>query len=319
MNDKFSHLDDSGQVHMVDVTHKPGSLRIAAARGKIMMRPETLASITGGLIPKGNVLTAAKLAGIGAAKRTADLIPLCHPLQLTWIDIQFETSATDITITATVKAKDSTGVEMEALTAVSVAALTIYDMCKAVDKSMIISGIELIQKHGGKSSHTTDFRPRTGVVVVSDSTAAGKRRDESGKILVDGFSAAGCEMATLTVVNDDSSAIAEAIGNLLAAGTQLIITAGGTGLGPRDNTIKVVAGLIDSRLSGVEQALHHYGRSKLPTAMLSNLLVGRKGDAIIVSLPGSRGAAKDALAVLIPSLFHAYDIMEGGGHMDTKG
>lgn len=319
MNDRFSHLDDSGQVYMVDVTDKPASLRMAVARGKIIMLTGTLASITGGSIPKGNVLTAAKLAGIGAAKRTADLIPLCHPLQLTWIDIQFENGETDITITATVKAKDSTGVEMEALTAVSVAALTIYDMCKAVDKSMIISGIELLEKHGGKSSHTTDFRPRTGVVVVSDSTAAGQRRDESGKILVEGFSAAGCEVAPLTIVNDEPSAIAEAIKSLLAAGTHLIITTGGTGLGPRDNTIEVVAELIDSRLSGVEQALHDYGRRKLPMAMLSNLLVGRRGDTIIVSLPGSRGATKDALAVLIPSLFHAYDIMEGGGHMDIKG
>ena len=151
--ENFSHLDEKGDIRMVDVTEKNGTVRKARAAGKICMRSETVAAIYEGNLPKGNVLTTAKVAGIQAAKRTAEIIPLCHPLQLTWIDVNFNRTKTAIEIEAKVSARDATGVEMEALTAVSVAALTIYDMCKAVDKDMVIEGITLIEKSGGKSDY----------------------------------------------------------------------------------------------------------------------------------------------------------------------
>ncbi len=138
---------------MVDVAHKPDTERIAIARGEIHMKKETLDLIKAGQLKKGDVLTVAKIAGISASKRTSDLIPLCHPLPISKIDLDFEfdDSLTGIIITSTVKVTGKTGVEMEALTAVSVAALTIYDMAKAAEKTMKIQNIRLIEKHGGVS------------------------------------------------------------------------------------------------------------------------------------------------------------------------
>ncbi|MCI4663058.1 MAG: cyclic pyranopterin monophosphate synthase MoaC [Neomegalonema sp.] len=150
---QFTHFDAKGDAAMVDVSAKDVTSRTAIARGRIQMAPQTLAMILAGGHKKGDVLGVARLAGIMAAKRTADLIPLCHPLMLSKVAVEFtpDEAASTIAIEATVKVTGQTGVEMEALTAVSVAALTIYDMCKAVDKAMRVDGIELAFKEGGKS------------------------------------------------------------------------------------------------------------------------------------------------------------------------
>lgn len=149
----LSHFDDKGQAHMVDVSAKPVTDRIAVARGQVVMSAQTLALITEGRAKKGDVLGVARLAGIMGAKKTADLIPLCHPLPITKVALELTPDAAlpGIVVEATVKTGGQTGVEMEALTAVSVACLTIYDMVKAVEKSMRIEGIRLILKDGGKS------------------------------------------------------------------------------------------------------------------------------------------------------------------------
>jgi len=150
---KFSHLDDEGRVRMVDVTAKKPTVRTAVAGGVIHMDPETLDLIQSHKVKKGNVLETARIAGIMAAKKTAELIPMCHPLNITHIQVDFSPDASEgcMGIEATVRAIDQTGVEMEAITAVSVAALTIYDMCKSHDKEMTISNIRLLKKSGGKS------------------------------------------------------------------------------------------------------------------------------------------------------------------------
>jgi cyclic pyranopterin phosphate synthase len=149
----ISHLDEKGKARMVDVTGKASTVRTAVARGTVLMHPETVDMIESDGIAKGNVLGVAKIAGIMAAKRTSDLIPMCHPLELTGIDMQFTINRDrgEITIEAKVSTVGRTGVEMEAMTAVSVAALTIYDMCKSADKWMILSDIKLMTKQGGKS------------------------------------------------------------------------------------------------------------------------------------------------------------------------
>ena len=149
----LSHFDDRGQAHMVEVSAKPVTDRIATATGSVRMSAETLALITQGRAKKGDVLGIARLAGIMAAKKTADLIPLCHPLPITKVSLDLvpDPALPGVVITATVKTGGQTGVEMEALTAVSVACLTIYDMVKAVEKSMVISDIRLLLKDGGKS------------------------------------------------------------------------------------------------------------------------------------------------------------------------
>lgn len=150
---KLTHFDNSGQAHMVDVGDKPDSKRTAVASGKIKMLPTTLKIILQGDTKKGDVLGVARIAAIQASKRTSDLIPLCHPIALTKVAITFETdeNANAITCQATCETKGQTGVEMEALTAVNVGLLTIYDMCKAVDRGMVMTDIKLLEKHGGKS------------------------------------------------------------------------------------------------------------------------------------------------------------------------
>jgi cyclic pyranopterin phosphate synthase len=150
---KLSHLDDKGKARMVDVTLKEPSIREAVARGKVLMHPDTLDLVAEGEISKGDVFGVARIAGIMAAKKTSEMIPMCHPLPLTTVDVQFSsnTASGEIMIEARVKTVGKTGVEMEALTAVSVAALTIYDMCKSADKNITLTDIKLISKHGGKS------------------------------------------------------------------------------------------------------------------------------------------------------------------------
>ena len=150
---RLTHFDAEGKAAMVDVSGKPSTTRTATARGSIVMQPETLALIAAGGVKKGDVLSVARLAGIMGAKRTPDLIPLCHPLALTSVkvDLSVDAARNAVEITATCKLTGQTGVEMEALTAVAVAALTVYDMCKAVDRAMHIEEVRLLEKEGGRS------------------------------------------------------------------------------------------------------------------------------------------------------------------------
>jgi molybdenum cofactor synthesis domain-containing protein len=239
---------------------------------------------------------------------------MCHQLNLSFVDLEFELDREQIMIRSIVKTRESTGVEMEALTAVSTAALTIYDMCKAVDKSMTISAVKLVEKIGGKSDHAIEYRPRVGIITMSDSISARKSEDKSGPILVKGFTDSGCKGDHQKVLPDGSEELLPTIEAWIQDGVELIITTGGTGLGPRDLTIQMVENNFDSKLPGIEQALHAYGRGKVKTAMLSRLTAGVVKGTIVVCLPGSTGAAKDALQVLIPTIFHSFHMMKGEKH-----
>ena len=151
--DRLSHIDDAGRARMVDVTSKDETLRVAVAKGRVVMQPGTLSLLMRGEIAKGNVLTTAQVAGTMAAKKTSELIPMCHALLLTGIDVELapDEASSAVEITATVRTTGKTGVEMEALTAVTVAGLTVYDMCKAVDRGMRLEAVRLVRKTGGKS------------------------------------------------------------------------------------------------------------------------------------------------------------------------
>jgi cyclic pyranopterin monophosphate synthase len=155
MNDSLTHFDDQGQAHMVDVAAKAETHRVARATGRIHMLPATLALIASGTAKKGDVIGIARIAAIQAAKRTAELVPLCHPLPLTRVTVTFALDEAASAVHCTVQAETlgRTGVEMEALTAVQVGLLTVYDMCKAVDRGMVMEGIRLLEKQGGKSGH----------------------------------------------------------------------------------------------------------------------------------------------------------------------
>jgi cyclic pyranopterin monophosphate synthase len=159
MADRLSHLDAEGRARMVDVSGKPDTRRVAIAEGAIRMHAETVALIRESGIAKGDVLTVARVAGILAAKRTAELIPLCHPLLLMDVNVDLDLEQDRVAIRGSIVTFGKTGAEMEALTAVSMAALTIYDMCKAVDKGMVIEGIRLVHKEGGKSDWSATVEP----------------------------------------------------------------------------------------------------------------------------------------------------------------
>ena len=178
----------------------------------------------------------------------------------------------------------------------------------------LIYSPELLEKEGGKSQYTNEYRPKVGVVTLSDSVSAGKNEDVSGPILIKGFVESGCSVDHQKVLPDGSEKLVPLMKDWIANGVELIITSGGTGLGERDLTIKVLGGLFDSRLPGVEQALHAYGRNKLKTAMLSRLTAGLIKNTIVICLPGSKGAAKDALNVLIPTIFHSFHMIKGEQH-----
>ncbi|MBI2177927.1 MAG: cyclic pyranopterin monophosphate synthase MoaC [Candidatus Tectomicrobia bacterium] len=163
MRDELSHLDEKGRARMVEVGEKPETAREAVARGRVEMQPGTLRRILEGGLPKGDVLGTARVAGVMAAKRCAGLIPMCHPLRLTGVEVRFwpDKGERALEIEAVVRAMDRTGVEMEALTAVSVAGLTVYDMCKAVDRGMAVTAVRLAKKTGGRSG--TYVRPGEGI------------------------------------------------------------------------------------------------------------------------------------------------------------
>jgi len=311
---EFNHLDSKGDVKMVDVTDKTATVRMAKAEGEIHLQKATIALIQDNSIPKGNVLTTAKIAGIQSAKKTAEIIPMCHQLNLSFVDMEFELGRELVIIRSIVKTREATGVEMEALTAVSTAALTMYDMCKAVDKTMTIGAIKLVEKIGGKSDHAVEYRPSVGIITMSDSISADKSEDKSGPILVKGFADSGCKADHQKVLPDGSEELIPTIESWIKDGVELIITTGGTGLGPRDLTIQLVENKFDSKLPGIEQALHAYGRGKVKTAMLSRLTAGVINGAIVICLPGSTGAVKDALRVLIPTIFHSFHMMKGEKH-----
>ncbi len=159
MAERLSHLDETGAAHMVDVTAKDATKRVAVAAGTVRTRADVIDLISTNGLPKGDALATARVAGILAAKRTSDLVPLCHPLAITGVDIDFRVAGAEVGITATVRTTDRTGVEMEALTAVSVAALTVYDMIKAVDRSASIDDIRVLHKEGGKTGTWSSVDP----------------------------------------------------------------------------------------------------------------------------------------------------------------
>jgi cyclic pyranopterin phosphate synthase len=319
---KPSHLDPAGAPRMVDVGAKAVSARRAVASAMVRMRPEVLAALLDAGGPKGDALVTARLAGIGAAKRTSDLIPLCHPLPLDVVDVELtpDREGGTVTIRAEARATARTGVEMEALTAASVAALTLYDMAKALQRDIVIERIELLSKSGGRSG---DFRSEpvaqaeheVVVVTCSNRSAAGEREDTSGPVLVSALRKAGFGVAPVAiVVADDEDAIASLLARLADAGHRLILTTGGTGLTPTDVTPAATRRVIEREAPGLAELMRAAGIASTPMAALSRGVVGTRGRTLIANLPGSPEGAGESLAALLPVLRHALEQLAGGDH-----
>ncbi len=300
---------------MKSVTDKPTTLRRATASSSVKTSAETIKRMQANDLPKKDVLIVARVAAVTAAKKTPDLIPYCHPLPIDSVEVSFDVQEDRVDISATVEAVWKTGVEMEALCAASVAALTIYDMLKPVDKNMVIESTKLDKKRGGKSSFSPSPHPgfKAAVIVTSDGTAAGKREDKSGKIIRARLESFGLDPG-YDVLPDEQDQIEARLRELVEKKTDLIITTGGTGFGPRDVTVEATRKVIEREAPGIAEACRAYGQNRTPYAMLSRSLAGVAGRSIIVNLPGSSKGATESLNALLPGIFHAYGMLRGGGH-----
>lgn len=299
---------------MISTSLKIETERRALAEGWIHCSSEALRRMALNELPKLDVLATARAAALLAAKKTPDMIPHCHPLLLDEVRIQFEVGETKVRVTAEVFCIGKTGVEMEALCAVSAALLVIYDMLKCVDDHLEINGVKLLEKDGGKGDYTAEIREgfKAAVIVSSDRCSQGLATDKTGPWLVDTLKGYGVKDPSCQVLPDEPDQIQAALEALCAKGMDLILTSGGTGLGPRDKTVEAVAKVIDRELPGAMEASRAFGQKRTPYAMLSRGIAGQKGRTLIVTLPGSMAGVRESMAALYPYLFHAHHIMNQG-------
>jgi molybdenum cofactor biosynthesis protein MoaC len=302
---------------MKDISEKINTLRHATAQAFLRGSSKTIEKVKKGKVPKGNVLEIARTAGIMAAKKCSELIPYCHQIPLDWIDVDFKILKEKIIINTNVKAIWKTGVEMEALTAASITALTIYDMLKPLDDSLEISSIKLIEKHGGKSDWKQQFKNpiKTAVLVFSDSISKNKKEDKSGKAIIKKLENEIVEIVEYKIYPDDTDKIKKELIRLSDEGKiDLILTTGGTGLGPRDNAVEATKDVIDREVPGISEAIRLYGYSRTPYSMLSRGISGIRGKTIIINLPGSTKGASESVDALFPWVLHSFWVLRGGGH-----
>jgi cyclic pyranopterin phosphate synthase len=302
---------------MIDVSPKFNTLRYALAEGFLDGKPETLARIFAKSVPKGDVAEVARAAGIMAAKRTSDWIVFCHPIPLDWVEVSLTAEQERVRVTAEVRSVWKTGVEMEAITAVSAALLNAYDMLKPLDDSLSFGGIRVVKKKGGKSNYRDRPDPSltVAVLVISDSTYQGQRQDKSGLIIKEFLEQQGMEVQVYEILPDDRERISARLTELVdEQGVRLIFTTGGTGLGPKDLTPEATRAVIDKEVPGIAEAIRKHGKERTPYAMLSREVVGVRGKSLIVTLPGSSKGAEESMEALFPGLLHAFPMMDGGGH-----
>lgn len=300
---------------MKSVIDKATTLRKAIATSTIVAGKEAIGRLVRNDLPKKDILVVARVAGIQAAKQTSAMVPYCHPLAIDSVDIDYEVGEDRIVVTAQVEAVSKTGVEMEALSAATVAALTIYDMLKPIAKDMEIISTKLVEKRGGKSQFEEQIPEgfQAAIIVTSDGTSKGTRKDKSGQVIRERLEEYGIK-PSYTVLPDEKEQILAKLRELCDAGVSLIVTTGGTGLGPRDVTVEATGMLGGREIPGIMEAARSYGQSRTPYAMLSRGIAVQIGRSIIINLPGSSNGVRETLNAVFPAILHGFPMMQGAGH-----
>ena len=296
---------------MIPIDQKPETLRMAIAQTRIKMKPETLLRLQKGDVPKPAVLETAKASGLLAAKKTPELIPHCHPIPLEAVELFFNLKEEEVIINAEVTSIASTGVEMEALTAASVAALTIYDMLKAIDKNMEISSTILLEKKGGKSNYHEKALPgiQAALLLTDQSIFDGKIEDRLTSIVQKALEPYALEVSWRKVLGNDLEKIKQELMNLCEQGFSLVLTVGGSGLDEFDQTVEAIQWAMTRPLPGVMEAARQFGQKRSPYALLSRGMAGQRGKTVLVPLPGSRQGLQESLFAILPGLVHGLNVL----------
>jgi cyclic pyranopterin phosphate synthase len=301
---------------MYDISDKPDTFRTAVAQAIVKISPFTVTLVNEGKIPKGNIFDAARISATMASKRTWDLIPYCHPISIDHVAVKFDMTAKGkIKIIVTVKNVNKTGVEMEALTGACIAALTIYDMLKPVDDNLEVESLKLLEKTGGLNSFLKTYGRtlRAAVLVLSDSRT--QIEDKSGKVILKRLEKYGMKVEEYKIVADEQKVIESELVRLCdKLRVDIVLTSGGTGVGPRDVTPEATINVIEKPLSGISEALRAYGQKRTPLSMLSRGTGGVRGGTVIVNLPGSERAVRESLDSLFPGILHIFQMLKGHGH-----
>ena len=301
---------------MVNITHKNNTLRKAIATAVVQVSSEqTIDAVLNNKVPKGNVFEMSKTAGLFAAKKTSDVIPDCHPLPIEFTAITFDVRGLEIHIFTEIHTIYKTGVEVEAMHSASVAALTMYDMLKPIDKNIEIKSIKLVDKKGGKSDiKDTAEGVKSAVIVCSDTISAGKKEDKAGKAIIAHLEKLNIENQEYKIIPDEILEIQSNVKRLISEGKNLVIITGGTGLSKRDVTPEAIKPLLDREIPGVAEQIRAYGQDRTPYSMLSRSVVGTIGEALVMALPGSTKGASESMEAVFPAILHIYKIFKGGKH-----
>jgi len=298
---------------MKDITHKTNTLRTAMAEASVKVSSqETIDAINNKTVEKGDVFEMSKTAGLFAVKKTAEMIPDCHPMPVEYTNITFEIEGLSIRVKIIVKTIYKTGVEVEAMHGASVVALTMYDMLKPIDKGIEIENIRLIKKRGGKS----DFKNllseplKAAVVVCSDSISAGDKEDEAGKVIIKKLESFEIHSPEYVIIPDDTDKITATVEGFCKSGMNLVIVTGGTGLSPRDNTPEALRSLIDKEVPGIMEAARAHGQDRIPYSMLSRGVAGMHKNTLILAIPGSTNGAKETMDALLPGILHIFKVQD---------
>jgi molybdenum cofactor biosynthesis protein MoaC len=307
---------------MIDITHKFKTLRYAKAQAILRFPDFLYEKIITNDLPKKDPLIFAKVAGMLGVKKTPELIPHCHPIPIEYFNIDFELNKNYVLILAEAKTIARTGIEMEVLTAVSITALTLYDLLKPLTKELEITDIKLIHKEGGKSDRWKRVREGLSCAVLVCSDTIYQKyiqnqpipEEKSGKLIIEKVKEYGVDCVDYKILPDEPIDIKKWILEKVEQKIPFIFITGGTGLGPRDNTVEVLKEIGDKEVPGISEAMRVYGYERTPLAMMSRAISVIKKGCLIVSLPGSSKGVEESLNAILPAVFHADRMMRGERH-----